>query len=155
MKLLPSIRGKCATFERPKGRSIVVSTAQLKENDTMPSRTYELFVEAMEQRKQVVCYYQGYRRELCPIILGHKKTGEEAALTYQFAGESSRGLPRKGAWRCLWLSEVSNAQLRDGPWRSGPSHTQPQSCVDVVDLDVNPSSPYKPRRRHMTSRLSP
>jgi len=24
---------------------------------------------------------------------------------------------------------------------------QPQSCVDIVDLDVNPDSPYNPQRR--------
>lgn len=114
---------------------------------TTPSPTYRLFAEAIQQRKQVVCLYGGYRRELCPIILGHKKSGEEAALTFQFAGESSSGLPRGGDWRCLLLSGASNVRLRDGPWRSGSSHRQPQACVDVVDLDVNPESPYEPMRR--------
>jgi hypothetical protein len=37
--------------------------------------------------------------------------------------------------------------LRDGPWHAGDSHNQPQGCVDVVDLDVNPASPYNPKRR--------
>jgi len=104
------------------------------------------------RRKQIVCTYGGYHRELCPVIVGHKKTGEEAALTFQFAGESGSGLPAKGQWRCLRLSEVSNVRLRDGRWHSGPSHAQPQSCVDIVDLDVNPFSPYKPRRRSGTTR---
>ncbi|HEX9326008.1 MAG TPA: hypothetical protein VF915_05790, partial [Reyranella sp.] len=115
--------------------------------DAMPSPTYRLFEQAIRQRKQVVCLYGGYRRELCPIILGHKNSGEEAALTFQFAGESSSNLPRRGQWRCLLLSETSDVRLRDGPWRAGSSHHRPQSCVDIVDLDVNPSSPYEPRRR--------
>ncbi len=115
--------------------------------DTMPSATYTLFEQAMRQRKQVVCLYGGHRRELCPIILGHKKSGEEAALTFQFAGESGSRLPRGGQWRCLLLSQASNVELRDGRWHSGSSHRQPQSCVDIVDLDVNPASPYKPQRR--------
>jgi hypothetical protein len=83
---------------------------------------------------------------LCPIILGHAQ-GREKALTYQFAGQSKKGLPPGGQWRCLWLSEVSNVRLRDGPWHAGDSHNQPQGCVDVVDLDVNPASPYNPKRR--------
>jgi hypothetical protein len=37
--------------------------------------------------------------------------------------------------------------LRDGPWRGGDRHTRPQGCVEDVDLDVNPTSPYNPRRR--------
>ena len=37
---------------------------------------------------------------------------------------------------------VTDVQLRDGPWRSGGNHRRPQSCVDIVDVDVNPSSPY-------------
>jgi hypothetical protein len=100
----------------------------------------------MNERKQIVCLYRGRRREVCPIILGHSQ-GEEKALTYQFGGESNSGLPRRGEWRCLFLSHVSEAPLREGRWYSGDSHTQPSRCVEVVDLDVNPNSPYQPKRR--------
>ena len=112
----------------------------------MPSRVYDLFSQAMFERKQVLCLYDGHPRELCPIILGHSN-GQEKALTYQFGGKSQSGLPRAGQWRCLWLDKVSNVQLRDGPWRAGEAHTQPQGCVHIVDLDVNPNSPYNPARR--------
>lgn len=111
------------------------------------SPTYRLFEQAMEQRKQVICRYGGYRRELCPVILGHKKSGEEAALTFQFAGDSRSGLSRGGEWRCLLLAGASDVRLRDGPWHSGSSHRRPQACVDIVDRDVNPQSPYEPRHR--------
>jgi hypothetical protein len=97
-------------------------------------------------RKQITCHYQGLYRELCSHILGHTK-GEEVALTYQFAGQSRGGLPPGGGWKCLRLSDVTNAQLRDGPWLTGSSHTRFQPCVRIVDYDVNPSSPYKPRGR--------
>ena len=52
-----------------------------------------------------------------------------------------------GAWRCLELAKVTRAELADGPWRSGEGHSQPQGCVKDVDLDVNPDSPYDPKRR--------
>ena len=111
-----------------------------------PSPTYQLFEQAMTEKKQIVCMYDGYRRELCPIILGHSQR-EEKALTYQFGGESRSGLPRTGEWRCLFLSNVSDVQLRSGRWHTGDRHTQPSRCVDIVDLDVNLRSPYNPKRR--------
>jgi Arc/MetJ-type ribon-helix-helix transcriptional regulator len=100
----------------------------------------------MSERKQICCTYQGYVRELCPIILGHSQ-GQEKALTFQFGGSSKSGLPPRGEWRCLWLASVRNIRLRDGSWHSGDRHNMPQSCVEIVDLDVNPRSPYSPRRR--------
>ena len=112
----------------------------------MPSSTYNLFNQAMISRKQVLCTYDGYRRELCPILLGHTN-GHEVALAYQFAGESKSALPPTGQWKCLRLAKVTNAQLRDGTWHAGDSHSQRRSCVQLVDIDVNPHSPYDPKRR--------
>jgi hypothetical protein len=112
----------------------------------MVSPIYKQFAQAMAAKKQVVCEYDGYARELCAVILGHTG-GQEKALTYQFGGQSKSGLPPNGEWRCLFLEKVRNVHLRDGPWRGGDRHTQPQGCVEDVDLDVNPTSPYNPRRR--------
>jgi hypothetical protein len=111
----------------------------------MTSETYDLFAEAIRKQLQVHCTYGGYRRALCPIVLGHGK-GEEKALAFQFAGESSGHLPRGGEWRCLSLARVENPELREGAWHAGDSHSQPQACVEDVDMDVNPDSPYHPRR---------
>jgi len=112
----------------------------------MPSAAYKLFAKAMAERKQILCSYDGYRRQLCPIVLGHRG-GKEVALAFQFAGESTTRLPPGGGWRCLELARVTDAKMRDGPWHAGASHRQPQSCVEIVDLDVNPDSPYRPRRQ--------
>jgi hypothetical protein len=112
----------------------------------MPSTNYQLFAQAMAERKQILCTYGGRRRELCPIILGHSQ-GQEKALTFQFGGDSAKGLPPGGAWRCLWLAKVGDVRLRAGPWHAGDSHTRPQGCVEIVDLDINPASPYAPTRR--------
>ena len=110
-----------------------------------PSPIYALFARAMAERKQIVCSYGGARRELCPIVLGHSK-GREVALTYQFAGGSKSGLPAGGDWKCLELAKVKDVALRDGPWHAGSNHQRRQSCVEIVDLDVNPESPYAPKR---------
>jgi hypothetical protein len=117
-----------------------------KKGGDAASATYRLIAKAMKERKQVVCTYDRYVREVCPVILGHSQ-GQEKALTFQFAGGSKSGLPQGGEWRCLFLSRVTEVKLKSGPWHSGDSHSLPQGCVETVDLDVNPNSPYKPKRR--------
>jgi len=112
----------------------------------VPSPVYQLFAQAMASRMQVLFLYDGYRREVCPHILGHTRLGQEVALTYQFGGQSSRGLPPGGEWRCFRLAKATDVRLRRGPWQAGWSHSRHQDCVDIVDLDMNPSSPYRPKR---------
>jgi hypothetical protein len=101
-----------------------------------PSDNYELFREALLKGKQIVCRYKGYRRELCPVIVGHSD-GKEKVLAYQFAGDSSSHLPPGGEWRCLDLFEVTDALMREGPWHEGKGHATEQRCVKEVDLDIN------------------
>ena len=110
------------------------------------SVAYQLFEQAMTSRKQVLCSYDGHFRELCPVILG-RTNGQEVALVYQFGGQSKSGLPPRGQWKCLLLSKVSNILLRDDPWHTGSGHNKAQHCVQEVDLDVNPTSPYNPKRQ--------
>jgi predicted DNA-binding transcriptional regulator YafY len=112
----------------------------------MPSAIYGLFAQAMKERKQVHCTYHERSRVVCPIILGHTG-GEEMALIFQVGGKSSHGLGPEGEWRCFHLNEVTDVELHDGPWRAVSSHLSWQHCVEDVDLDVNPDSPYSPRRR--------
>lgn len=102
----------------------------------MPSHTYDLFRQAILGRKQITCMYQGHRRELCPHTLGHSE-GEEMALSFQFAGGSSKGLPPGGQWRCMFLAEVTDAQIRDGEWHTSTGHSRPQTCVKDVDVEVD------------------
>lgn len=112
----------------------------------MPSRNYELFLEAMRRHRQIVCTYNGKRREVCPVILG-QSAGAEKVLTFQFGGESSTQLPSDGEWRCLAVGDVSDIELREGPWRAGTEHGSAQTCVTDVDYDINPNSPYNPKYR--------
>ena len=102
----------------------------------MPTPTYKAFREAMLREQQVTCMYKGFYRELCPVIIG-RSDGVEKVLAYQFGGASRKGLPRRGEWRCLDLSEVRDPELGDGPWHEGSGHTAEQTCVKEVDLDIN------------------
>jgi len=113
----------------------------------MPSSTHALFLTAMRERRQIVCTYQGHRREICPVLLG--RTGlEEKALVFQFGGATSGGpIPPPGEWKCFKLGEVRDAALRPGPWHAGTGHSTAQSCMKMVEYDVNPDSPYDPAYR--------
>jgi hypothetical protein len=105
-----------------------------RRHTTMPTPIYTLFRDAILAEQQVICSYDGRRRELCPHIIGTNKSGEEVVLAWQFAGESSGKLPQ---WRCLKLANVRNARARDGRWHEGGSHRTEQTCVSEIDLDIN------------------
>jgi hypothetical protein len=102
----------------------------------VPSATYQLIREAMFAEKQIVCSYDGHRRELCPIVVGHSGK-EEKLLAYQIGGTSSKGLPPGGQWKCLSVGKIRDVTLRQGPWREGQRHSQEQRCVSDVDIDIN------------------
>ncbi len=97
--------------------------------------TFDLFVAAVKERKQVTCTYQGYYREFCVHVVGWKH-GKEQALVFQFAGESSKGLPPNGEWRCFPLAGLSDVTLKAGAWHTGQGHSRPQTCVDEVHVEI-------------------
>lgn len=99
----------------------------------MSSSAYAILRSALINRQQVVCSYHGFRREICPHVIGWKD-GREHILVFQFGGQSQRGLPLGGEWRCLDISEISDIRVQPGPWYSGTTqHHRPQSCVDTID----------------------
>jgi hypothetical protein len=101
----------------------------------MASATYQVFRQAILNKQQVTCMYNGLYREICPHTLGHT-SGREQALSFQFAGQSSKGLPPSGEWRCMKLDDVVNAKIKDGPWYTADDHSRPQTCVKQIDLEV-------------------
>ena len=102
----------------------------------MPSQVFELFRTAIQNRQQVVCDYGGHHRLLCPHAVGWKD-GQEKVISFQFAGGSSRWMPPTGEWRCFFLSKVSGAMVKNGPWHTGESHSRPNSCIDRTDTVVD------------------
>jgi hypothetical protein len=97
--------------------------------------SYQVFKNAILNKQQVVCFYKGFERAVCPHAIGIKN-GKPQVLTWQFAGGSNSGLPLGGQWRCMEIDSVSGAQAKDGDWHTGGLHTKPQTCVDQVDVEV-------------------
>lgn len=103
-----------------------------------PPDNYALIRRAIIERKQVHATYKGRSRELCPHALG-TKNGRRQALFFQFAGESERGLPPGGDWRCLPVDELTEVSVHEGDWHTDGRYGQnPHHCVDEVDVEVTP-----------------
>ncbi len=104
----------------------------------MPSATFALLERAITNKLIVVGDYQGYHREMCPHTLGYKN-GREKCLLYQFAGQSKSGIGPPGSfrnWRCVFVDELQNVTVRQGAWHTANDHSQRQTCVDDVVVEV-------------------
>lgn len=98
--------------------------------------SYAVLRDAIVNKKQVSCTYRNLVREICPHVIGRGKNGREMVLSFQFGGQSSKGLPPGGEWRCLQVDEITGAQSRAGQWHTGDNHNRPQSCVKDIDVEV-------------------
>lgn len=102
---------------------------------------YQIIRKAIQNKEVVFAIYDGKERHLCPHVLGKNKEGESQALFYQFGGGSRTGLRPDGSgdnWRCLALNKLSAVRSVKGfQWHTAPNHARPQSCVKVIDIEVN------------------
>jgi hypothetical protein len=89
--------------------------------------------EAILAKRQVVATYRGYRREMCPHVLG-TKNGRQQALFFQFGGGSASALPPGGDWRCIPVDGLEDVVVRTGPWHTRVVHGHRERCVDVIDV---------------------
>ncbi len=102
------------------------------------SEICETIKRAMESRKNVRATYDGFEREFSPHTLGTKGR-EERVLGHQFAGQSVIGLGPDGSaenWRCFFIEALLACEVIDGRWHSAPPHSQPQTRIDDVDVEV-------------------
>ncbi len=101
------------------------------------SPIHALIKQATEEKRCVEAVCGGYRRGLCPHVLG-TRDGDLRVLCFQYAGGSSRGLEPGGDWRCLALAGLSQVAIVDGRWRTRP-HSEPQHCIEEVEVEASSS----------------
>lgn len=102
------------------------------------SSAYSTIRAAIQNKTNISATYQGHRRELSPHVIG-TKSGRKQTLSYQFGGTSSTGLGPLGSadnWRCMEIDDMQDVRPMDGPWHTAPTHSQPQTCVDSIDVEV-------------------
>ena len=100
----------------------------------------DLIVKAIQEKLIVTATYQNCLRIMCPHVVGYKHdkrgTATLNALFFQFSGQSNRGFPPGGQWRCIHLDELSGVKLTRGEWHTGPDHSRPQNYVDDIVAEV-------------------
>jgi hypothetical protein len=106
----------------------------------MDQPTEELLVDAIHNRWQVHGTYHGRRRTFCPHALG-TKDGKRHVLVYQFEGTGLSGAPLNAGWRCLAVAKLADVSVTPGEWHSAANVFNPQSCLDTVDVAVQPFPP--------------
>jgi len=103
----------------------------------MPT-VFDMIREAIEKKRIVIATYHRHRRMMCPHVLG-TKNGRAQALFYQFGGTSSSQLGPPGSsenWRCIPINGLTDVEVVDGDWHTGNRHTQPQTCVGHIVVEV-------------------
>jgi hypothetical protein len=98
---------------------------------------YAVVRQAILDRRQIVTDYKGHRRLLCPHCIGTKH-GRPQALFFQFGGGGNRDLPPGGEWRCMAIDRMANIESPDGEWHSRGDYVGAGSCIDEVDVEVEP-----------------
>ena len=100
--------------------------------------TYSFIRQAILGKQPVIASYRGYRREMCPHVIGTKK-GRAQAL-FQFGGDSSSELGPPGSpqnWRCIPIDGLEDVEIIDRPWQTGGGHSKGQTCVEEIDVEVS------------------
>ena len=99
---------------------------------------YEIIRKAILEKKCVTCDYNGYTRKMTPHVIG-TKNGKEQTLFYQYGGQSKSGLssdPNKN-WRCIPIDSIKNLSTNGDAFKTAHNHSQSQTCVDDIDVEVS------------------
>jgi hypothetical protein len=100
---------------------------------------YRIVWTAILQRQCLAADYSGKRRLVCPHRLGRNAAGKLRVLCYQYGGGSVSGLEPAGSsanWRCIDLERLKHVEPIEGPWRTAPNHSRPQTCIQDTDIDA-------------------
>jgi hypothetical protein len=96
---------------------------------------------AIQKRCCLSGLYEGLLRHFAPHALGAGTDDTPHVFVFQYAGESSGGLPRGGDWRCFRLDRLSAVRANGERWRTRSNYSlQRQSCLARIDLAVATSS---------------
>lgn len=101
---------------------------------------YDQIKFAIENKKQVSCFYKWLYRECCPHALW-LKNWKHNCIMYQFWWDSSKWkiiLWINDNWRCMELENISNLKIVDWwDWYTKDNHSHPSSCIDNIEVEVN------------------
>ena len=94
--------------------------------------------QALNDKRPVRARYHGNERVLCPHALGWKH-GRPKVLSYQSGGTTSQGALEPGphAWRSMFIDEIEDLSITDGPWQTAHNFSHDSSCFDVLEIALD------------------
>jgi hypothetical protein len=102
---------------------------------------YPTLRNAILNRRCLTSTYEGLTRHFAPHALGVGPDGARSVFVLQYAGDSARGLPPGGEWRCFKVAGLSALHVNSAPWRSRSNYSlRRQSCLVQIDVAVPTSS---------------
>ena len=100
---------------------------------------YATVKQAIIDKDSIAADYDEHHREMSPHVIGIKE-GSEQALFYQYAGTSKSGplspIGSPDNWRCFVIGRLQNVRVIKGVFHTAPRHTQRQTCVDTIDVEI-------------------
>jgi len=102
---------------------------------TVRPPAWTLLEQALTDKRPVRARYNGSERVLCPHALGWKH-GRPKVLAYQSGGTTSRGAIKPGphAWRSMFIDEIEDLSITEGPWQSALNFSHDSNCFDVLEI---------------------
>ncbi|MGI8684820.1 MAG: hypothetical protein ACR2MO_06990 [Acidimicrobiales bacterium] len=94
--------------------------------------------QALANKRPVQARYHGTERVLCPHALGWKH-GRPKVLSYQSGGATSRGALTQGphAWRSMFIDEIEELSIADGPWQTARNFSHDSNCFDDLEIALD------------------
>ena|SRR5579863_4160578 len=105
-----------------------------------PEAIHRLFRSAIVGRLPIGAMYKERPRLLCPHRMGWNRDDERRLFSYQYGGESERGLGPPGAeenWRCMEFDKLTAVRVLEGPWHTAKNYSRPPNCIVRVEIDVD------------------
>ena len=92
---------------------------------------------AIRDKQCLTGLYAGAVRHFAPHALGTTTDGAPAVFVFQYAGETKRGLPIDGEWRCFQLDRLSHLQVNEHRWRSRSNYSlKRQTCLAEIKVGL-------------------
>lgn len=106
---------------------------------TVRPPAWAVLEQALTDKRPVRARYHGSERVLCPHALGWKH-GRPKVLSYQSGRTTSRRAlpPDPDAWRSMFIDEIENLVIADGPWRTAPNFSHDSNCFDDLEVALDP-----------------
>ena len=95
---------------------------------------------AIRDKQCLTGLYDGAVRHFAPHALGTAADGAPAVFVFQYAGETTTGMPIGGEWRCFRLDGLSHLQINEHRWRSRSNYSlKRQTCLATVRIGLRAS----------------